>query len=138
MRTFLTAIAAYAVLTLALGTVWNLVLFKDLYAGLTGVTTRPEPIVQLGMIAILLEAAAIAFAFQRYYDPNIGLRNALTISLGLGVFSMTYASLVVPAKFAVETVLTYTLMEVIFGIIHFTLAGIVLARVFAKNTREKA
>jgi len=136
MRTILLAIIAYVVLTFALGFVWNLILFKDLYAGMTGAATRTNPIIQLGLIAILLEAITLSLAFHRFHNPTIGLKSGLGIALGLGLFSMTYASLVVPAKFAIEPVATYSLMEIAFGLIHYTLAGIVLVRLFAGKLGE--
>lgn len=46
---------------------------------------------------------------------------------------MTYASFVVPAKFMIEQVQIYTLMELGFGMIHYVLAGLVLAFVFRAN-----
>jgi len=136
MRTILLSIMAYVVLTLTLGFVWNLILFKDLYAGMTGAAMRPNPIIPLGLIAILFEAITLSLAFQKFHNSSIGLRSGLVIALGFGVFSMTYASLVVPAKFAIEPVATYTLMEITFGLIHYSLAGIVLARLFTGKPRE--
>lgn len=133
MRTIFLSIIAYVVLTFALGFVWNLILFKDLYEGMTGAAARSSPIIQLGLIAVLLEAITMSLAFHRFHNPSMGLKSGLVIALGLGLFSMTYASLVVPAKFVVEPVLIYTLMELGFGLIHYTLAGLILARVFTRK-----
>ena len=131
MRPILLSIVAYVILTFALGFIWNLILFKDLYAGMTGTATRPNPIIPLGLIAVLLEAITMSLAFRRFHNPSMGLKSGLVIALGLGLFSMTYASLVVPAKFAIEPVATYSLIEIAFGLIHYALAGFVFVRLFA-------
>lgn len=136
MRIFLTAVFAYVALTFVLGFVWNLVLFSELYEGLTRASRRPDPIIPLGLLAIFFEAVTLSLAFLHFHAPKNGLRSALSISLGLGVFSMTYASFVVPAKFMIEPFQIYTLMELGFGLIHYVLAGFVLAFVFRTNRTD--
>lgn len=125
-------IIAYIILTLVIGYCWNMVLFRESYVSLASVSLRDAPIMQLGMVAILFEAVALSLIFTLFYTGSNPLTQGLFLGLLVGVFSIGYAGLVVPAKFMIDPIWKYSLLELCFGVIHFSVAGIVLGYIFNK------
>ena len=89
---------------------------------------------QLGLISVLIEGFALSLLFSMYYKGGNPLTEGLLLGLLVGVFSIGYAGLVVPAKFAIEPIWKYSALELGFGIIHFSIAGIILGYIFNKNS----
>lgn len=89
---------------------------------------------QLGLITILLEGLALSLLFSMYYKGGSPLVEGVFLGLLVGIFSIAYAGLTVPAKFAIEPIWKYSVLELGFGIIHFGIAGIILGYIFNKST----
>ncbi len=119
---------AYVVLTLSLGFVWNLILFRDVYVAIGSQSMRAAPVMPLGLAAIVIEAVVLGFLFAKLSDGSIS--QGLVLAFAVGAFSMTYGGLVVPAKFMIEPIATYVLLESAFGVLHYGAAGTTLAFVF--------
>jgi len=110
--------------------VWNLFAFKGIYLELAQYAYRPTPIMPLGVIAMLLEALALSWLFSLFYRNEYSLRQGVLLSLLTGVFSMTYAALVVPAKFIITPVWQYVSLELLFAVIHYSVVGLIFAKIF--------
>ncbi len=131
MSKILTGAATYIVLTFALAFVWNMVLFRDTYVALGAQSMRDEPIMPLGLAAILIEAVVLALLFSKVFNGS--LKQGLFLALAVGAFSITYGALVVPAKFLIDPVPSYVALEAGFGLLHYGAAGVGLAYVFRKS-----
>jgi len=127
------AVITYVVFTMALGVIWNLFLFQDIYVELTQNAYRSAPIMPLGMTAMLAEALALSVLFYVFYRNERSLLQGVSLGLLAGVFSMTYASLVVPAKFSITPIWQYVSLELLFGVIHYSAVGLIFALIFRKE-----
>jgi hypothetical protein len=125
------AFVLYVALTFAWAVVWNLLLFKDAYHAATAAFVRDPPIFALGLAAIAIQAAALIYLFERYYRRE-GVWEAILLTFAAGVFTLTFGALVIPAKFLVQGVATYALLELGYGGIHHTLAGLLFFRLYRR------
>lgn len=69
-----------------------------------------------------------------YYKGGNPLTEGLILGLLVGIFSIGYASLVVPAKFSIDPIWKYIVLEFGFGLIHFGIAGIILGFIFNRSS----
>lgn len=134
MPRVLIACFSYVILTFAIAMIWNMVLFRDTYVALAATSLRAEPIIPLGLLSVLTEAVAMSLLFHFYCRRSMSLKTAITFALLVGVFSMTYASFTVPAKFVIDPIWQYVSLELIFGLLHYSLVGIVFFFIF--NNRD--
>ena len=132
MNAIAIAVPLYVVLTMIMGYTWNMVLFNDLYLSIGGEGKRAEPVMILGVSSMLLEAFALSILFLQYFKGQNFLLEGLCLGLLVGAFSICYAAFVVPAKFAIDPVWKYICLEVVFGILHFCIAGILFGYIFSK------
>ena len=124
---FIIAVIAYIVFNFAFAMVWNMVIFKKLYAKLTTGISRENPIIPLGLFAILVQAVALATLFSLFSKGTNPITEGLMLGLLIGSYSIVYGAFVVPAKFKIKPVSQYAILELVYGIIHFGTAGIIVA-----------
>ena len=129
--TFIIATVAYIVFNFVFALVWNLGLFKKQYAEMTGSTGREKPIIPLGLVAIIVQALALSTVFALFYQGTNPIGEGLMLGLLVGSYSAVYGAFVVPAKFKIEPIWKYATLELVYGILHFGIAGIMLAYIFA-------
>ncbi|KKW45972.1 hypothetical protein A3C21_03170 [Candidatus Kaiserbacteria bacterium RIFCSPHIGHO2_02_FULL_59_21] len=129
--TFIIATVAYIVFNFAFAFVWNLGIFKKQYETLTGETAREKPIIPLGFLAIVIQALALSTLFALFYSGTNPITGGLFFGLLLGSYSIVYGAFVVPAKFNIEPVWQYAVLELAYGVLHFSIAGIIVAYVFS-------
>ena len=115
-----------------MGVVWNLVLFHDIYSAMSGPGRRVSPIMPLGISSILIESLALSVLFSRFFQGQSPIREGITLAMLVGVFSIGYAALVVPAKFAVTPIWKYVALELAFGVLHFGAVGVLFSYIFRK------
>lgn len=115
---------SYIIVTFILAYIWHLVIFGSAYAELGIASLRPEPIFQFGLLAIIVHAAVFTYFFAQFFDPQPNLARALKLSLGLGAVITAYAALSVPAKFEIEPASHYVWLELVFGVIHYSVIGV--------------
>lgn len=127
------AVLSYVVFTMTLGVVWNLFIFRGIYVELGQNAYRSAPIMSLGMAAMLAEALALSALFYLFHNNVRSLQQGVSLGLLAGVFSMTYASLVVPAKFSITPIWQYVSLELLFGVIHYSAVGLIYALIFRKK-----
>ncbi len=76
---------------------------------------------------MLVEGLALSILFSRFFQGQSSIREGITLAMLVGMFSIGYAALVVPAKFAVAPVWKYVALEVVFGVLHFGAAGVLFS-----------
>jgi len=129
--TFIIATLAYIVFNFAFAFAWNLGIFKKQYKTLTGSTAREKPIIPLGFLAIVVQSIALSVMFSLFSTGTNPVGEGLLFGFLLGSFSTVYGAFVVPAKFKIEPVWKYATLELIYGILHFGTAGIIVAYIFS-------
>ncbi len=123
MLRILIACISYVVLTFAIAMIWNMVLFRDIYISLAANSLRSQPIIMLGLLSVITEAVTLSLLFHFYFRQSASLKGAVALAVSVGIFSMTYASFTVPAKFIIDPIWQYVSLEIIFGLIHYGLVG---------------
>lgn len=115
---------SYIIVTFVLAYIWHLQLFGENYVQLGAASLRPEPIFQYGLLAIITHAAIMTYFFECFFKAPASLMAALKLSLGLGAVITAYAAFTVAAKFKIEPAINYVLLELIFGVLHYTVIGV--------------
>jgi hypothetical protein len=115
---------SYIIVTFVLAYIWHLELFGEKYAQLGAASLRPEPIFQYGLLAIITHAAVMTFFFESFFKAPASLMAALKLSLGVGAVITVYAAFTVAAKFNIEPAINYVLLELIFGVLHYIVIGV--------------
>jgi len=133
MSKILKGTITYIFISLLIGYTWNMVVFREMYLSFASSAYRDAPLMHLGLIAVTLEGIALSLIFSKFYTGGKGISEGLIIGLLVGVFSFAYATFVVTAKFTIEPFWGYMSLEFGFGLIHFSLAGILLGYIFNKE-----
>lgn len=128
---FFLAVSAYILFNFAFAMLWNMVIFKKVYDKLTRGIAREKPIIPLGLLAIIVQGLSLAILFVLFFDGNNPVGTGLMFGLLIGSYSIAYGAFVVPAKFTVKPIRQYALLELIYGVLHFGIAGIIMALIFA-------
>jgi hypothetical protein len=126
---FWMAAAAYLVLTFVMAAGWHLALFKNVYARL-GAFTRPRPIIPLGILSMVLQAAVVAYLYPFFYRGGRPLVEGATFGLLLGVFMGSNAVLAEAGKNAVGPLRTWITVEGVYYLVQFLLVGLVIGLIY--------
>ena len=123
---------AYVVVTFAIGFVWHLVLFKELYAKLGIYSRLDDPIVSLGLSAMLIQGAVLAYLYPLIAKPGSPVLEGLRFGLIMGLFIASSAVIAEAAKQRVTSLPTWLAIETTYYAIQFSLCGIAMAVVYSK------
>jgi hypothetical protein len=126
---FWLAAASYLVITFAMAASWHLVFFRQVYARL-GVFTRPKPIIPLGILSMVLQAAVVAYLYPFFYRGGTPLFEGATFGLLLGVFMGSNAVLAEAGKNQVGSLRTWITLEGVYYLLQFKIVGIAIALVY--------
>ncbi len=130
---FFPAWAAYVVVTFVLGFVWHLVLFKKIYQRLGIFSRLDDPIIPLGLSAMLIQGAILAYVYPMFPKSNSVLAEGLQFGLVLGAFIASSAVFAEAAKQKVTSLPTWLALESTYYVIQFGLAGVAIALVYGKK-----
>lgn len=123
---------AYLVITFAMGFVWHLVLFKDLYAKLGIFTRIDDPIIPLGLSAMLIQGAVLAYLYPFIARGGDVITEGLRFGLLMGLFIASSAVIAEAAKQRVSSLPTWLIVESVYYAIQFALSGIAIALIYGK------
>lgn len=122
----------YVLITFAMGFVWHLALFKQLYANLAIYSRLDDPIVPLGLSAMLVQGAVLAYLYPLLARSGSFIVEGLRFGLIMGLFIASSAVLAEAAKQRVKSLPTWLVVESIYYAIQFSLCGIAIAFVYSK------
>src|SRR5215208_2478364 len=77
---------AYVAITFALGFVWHLLVFKNLYQRLAIYTRLDKPIIPLGVLSMLIQGAVLAYLYPQVVDVQGSVLDGVAFSLLMGLF----------------------------------------------------
>jgi hypothetical protein len=129
---------AYLVITFAMGFVWHLMLFKELYAKLGIFTRIDDPIIPLGLAAMLIQGAVLAYLYPFIARGGDPVPEGLRFGLIMGLFIASSAVIAEAAKQRVSSLPNWLLVESVYYAIQFALSGIAIALVYGKLERDAA
>src|SRR5687768_4715086 len=89
---------AYVAITVALGFVWHLMVFKNLYRRLAIYIRLDEPIIPLGLLSMLIQGAVLAYLYPQVVDVQGSVLDGIIFSLLMGLFIVSSAVIAEAAK----------------------------------------
>lgn len=133
-RRFLGAWAGYVLTTFAGGALWHLVLFESTYVKLQIFTRIEDPVIPLGLSAMVIQGAVLAYVYplvsRRLRPAADGARfGALT-----GIFLATSAVLAEAGKNYVASLGTWLVLEGSYYLLQFMLSGLAIGLVYGPGT----
>ena len=132
---FFSSWLAYLVITFAMGFVWHLVIFKELYAKLGIFTRIDDPIIPLGFTAMLIQGAVLAYLYPLIAKSGSPISEGLKFGLLMGLFIASSAVIAEAAKQRVSSLPTWLVVESAYYAIQFSLSGIAIALIYGKLER---
>jgi len=136
IKKILLATTSYVVLTMAVAYPWHMMWFHDLYKGL-GAYTRPEPSIPLGMLAMLVQGAVIAYLYPFFYRDGNPIIQGIKFSVIIGTLVYSVMGFAMAAKIDINPISTYLLYNLAFQFIQFVLTGAVLGSIYGKIDKEQ-
>jgi hypothetical protein len=118
-------LGAFIVVSFAVQASSHFVLNVEHYAGIS--IMRKEPIMQLGILAMVVQGTLAGLLFPAVRWTDGGVRSGLTFAWLLGAFLGSYIVLAEPAKYAVPSVTDWMLVESAASFVQFSLFGVLLA-----------
>ncbi len=122
---------AYLAITFALGFIWHLVVFKDLYRRLAIYTRLDEPIIPLGFLSMLIQGAVLAYLYPQVVDIQGSVFEGITFSLLMGLFIASSAVIAEAAKQRVTSLRIWFVVESLYYLIQFLLAGLAMSYIYS-------
>lgn len=130
MARLLLGMAAYLVPTFALGVIWHLFVFADLYEQLE--IYRPNLIVPFGFVAMAVQGLIYSFAYSRLLAGSSVGSGALRFGAIAAPLAWTYGVLAVAAKHPMTSVPAFIAIETAFTAAQYILVSPLLAAVWRK------
>ncbi len=121
---------SYFVITMAWAYPWHLVWFHEQYIA-WGAVTRVEPIIPLGVMAILVQGLVIGYLYPFYYKGQGNpVLQGIKFNLIIGLMTYTAMGFATAAKIQIEPISQFLIYHTIFQLIQFTLTGAALGWIY--------
>lgn len=133
MKTFILATLGYLIPTFILGASWHFFLFNELYDSF-GIYNRKDPIIPLGFGSMLIQGVILAYLFPFYNEKGYSIIRGIQFSLVMGLFLYSVSTIANAAKIEVNSINMWFLIQAIFHIIQFTIAGFFIGLVYKKQS----
>lgn len=121
---------AFLAITFALGFVWHLVVFKDLYRRLAIYSRIDDPIVPLGFLSMVIQGAVLAYLYPFVARGDSPLVAGLQFGMLTGVFIASSAVIAEAAKQRVTSLGTWFAVEGLYYAIQFGLSGMAIGLIY--------
>lgn len=134
-RRFVLAWAGYVIATFIGGFAWHLLLFRQTYVELKIFTRIEDPVIPLGLSAMLLQGAILAHVYpliSRWRHPAV---DGLRFGALAGVFLATSAVLAEAGKNYVASLGTWLVLESSYYLLQFMLSGLVIGLAYGRKER---
>jgi len=122
MNKFVLSVVAFFIGTMAVAYTWHMVLFHDVYIEM-GAFTRGEPIMILGMTAVIIQGIVIAYVYPFLKGDGHPILEGIRINLILGLMVYTVMGFATAAKFDIHPVGQFLAYTTVFQFLQFTVTG---------------
>ena len=124
---------AYFIITMAWAYPWHILWFHEKYVT-WGAMTRENPIIPLGMLAIIIQGLVIGYLYPFYYKREKNpLLQGVTFNLLIGLMTYTAMGFATAAKFDINPVSSFLLFHTVFQALQFTFTGLALGWIYAEK-----
>lgn len=132
MKKIIFATLSYVILSMVIAYPWHMLWFHDLYIQL-GAVTRPQPIIPLGMLAMVIQGLVIAYLYPFYYRGGHPVLQGIKFSMIIGLLVYTVMGFATAAKMNINPVSTFLLYHTVFQLIQFIATGTALGLIYNKR-----
>lgn len=132
MKKIIFATLSYVVLSMIIAYPWHMLWFHELYIQL-GAVTRPQPIIPLGMLAMVIQGLVIAYLYPFYYRGGHPVLQGIKFSLIIGLLVYTVMGFATAAKMNINPVSTFLLYHTVFQLMQFIVTGTALGLIYNKR-----
>ncbi|MBM9500260.1 DUF1761 domain-containing protein [Leptospira sp. 201903071] len=122
MKKFTYAVLGYLIPTFLLGASWHFIFFSELYDSF-GIYSRKDPIIPLGFGSMLIQGIVLAYLFPFYNTKGNSIVRGIQFGLIMGVFLYSVSTIANAAKMEIHSVGIWFLVQAVFHLIQFTVAG---------------
>lgn len=136
-KQFAFAWLSYTVITFALGFLWHLVIFKDLYDELAIYTRLDNPIFELGILSMLVQGAILSYIYPKFYTGGNPALAGLKFGLVAAVFVASLSVVAEAAKHEVTSLVAWLLIGHAFAFIHLGVTGTVIGLIYGTKPTEQ-
>lgn len=134
---FWLATASYVVVSMAWAYPWHMFWFHDRYAQM-GAMTRAEPIIPLGLLAMVMQGVVIAYLYRRWYRGGNPIVEGVKFSLIAGLLVYSVMGPATVAKFAIEPVGEFLAYHTVFQALQFVFTGVTLGLIYGRAGASSA
>lgn len=131
MKKILLATAAYFVISMLVAYPWHVIFFKDQYEA-WGAFTRAQPIMALGMSAILIQGLVFSWLYPKCYGGGNPIWEGVRFNLIVGLLVYTAMGFATAAKIQIEPISSFLIFHTIFQIIQFSLTGAAIGLIYGR------
>ena len=132
MKRILLTTLAFIVATFAIEGTSHFAINKDFYAGIPFI--RPEPIVAMGFVTMILQGLVMGWLYPRFHDPARPLFSGWLFAMSIFVILGGYIVIVEPSKYTVPSIGQWVAVEGIAAFLQFTLFGVLLGFIHRNRT----
>ena len=129
MKKTIAAALGYMLISFPLAYSWHLVFFKNYYEAF-GIYTRPQPIIPLGILSMLIQGPVLAYLYPRWRGNGPRLSSAIKFCLLMGLFYASGTVITVAAKSQMANLPFWFGLNFAFHFLQFSLTALVFAAVF--------
>lgn len=138
-KAFFMSVYGCFIVTMIVAVVWHLIIFHDKYVEM-GAFTRIDPIMPLGMIAVILQGFVFAYLYPAYLKftgrESTALRG-IVYSLIMGINVWTVMVFATAAKFKIEPVFDFILLGTLFQLLQYVLVGATIGTIHQKQAHVR-
>ena len=128
MKRHLFTVFAYVAATFITQAISHFVVNSEHYATIQHM--RPEPIFQLGFLAMLIEGIILSILYAKQYSTQRTIKDAVGFSWLMGGFLVSYMAFAEAAKYTVPSVAAWIGIEMVSAFIQFTAFGVLLGLIY--------
>lgn len=126
-------VIAYFVITMSWAYPWHMIWFHDQYVE-WGAFQRDEPIMVLGIAAILVQGLVIGYLYPFYSKDDANpILQGIKFNLIIGLMTYTAMGFATAAKFNINPIGPFLMYHTVFQLIQFTLTGAALGFIYRKK-----
>lgn len=129
-------LVAYFIITMIWALLWHIVWFHELYVS-WGAMTRGDPIIPLGMAAIIMQGLVIGYLFPFYRGDDRSIMRGIKFNLIVGIMTYTAMGFATAAKFSIEPIWMFLAYHTVFQLIQFTLTGAALGWIYRNGEKKE-
>lgn len=135
-RNFWLAFAAYVLPTFPLGFFWHLSTFAENYRQLA--VYREDVIIPLGLSSMVIQGLIFAWIYPRLFSTakDQWLASALKFGLIFGTLAWSFLVLPVAAKYNMNSVTSFMMLETGFTILQYAVVSPLIALVYRESAQS--